>query len=109
MKRNTILGALVVLMLSASVSLADVHVRGHYRSSGTYVQPHYRSNPDGNSSNNWSTYPNVNPRTGSMGTRHAPSDSWSTPTYRPSRNSSINTLPYRSSRLGSSGYRSYGY
>lgn len=33
---------------------AQVHVRGHYRSNGTYVQPHYRSSPDGNPYNNYS-------------------------------------------------------
>ena len=66
---------LVVAMLfgvAATVS-ADVYVRGYYRSSGTYVAPHYRSNPDGNFSNNWSTYPNVNPYTGKQGTRRTPS------------------------------------
>ena len=40
---------------------------------GTYVQPHYRSNADGNPSNNYSTYPNINPYTGETGSRHLPS------------------------------------
>ena len=57
------------ILAFASQAMADVRVRGHYRSNGSYVQPHYRSNPDGNFYNNWSTYPNVNPYTGRTGTR----------------------------------------
>ena len=49
-----------------------VHVRGYYRKSGTYVQPHYRSAPDGNFYNNWSTRGNVNPYTGQPGTKVSP-------------------------------------
>lgn len=52
---------------------SPTYVRGYYRSSGTYVQPHYRSYQDGNFYNNWSTYPNVNPYTGSRGYRTYPS------------------------------------
>src|SRR5262249_15067893 len=51
----------------------DVHVDGYYRSNGTYVQPHYRSAPDGDPSNNWSTEGNVNPYTGEVGTKPLPS------------------------------------
>ena len=43
---------------------AAVSVKGYYRSNGTYVQPHYRSNPDGNPYNNWSYPGNTNPYTG---------------------------------------------
>ena len=52
-------------------AMADVHVRGYYRSNGAYVAPHYRSDPDGSRANNWSTYGNVNPYTGRRGTRNA--------------------------------------
>lgn len=82
------LAILILLAIVCSISFsadAAVHVRGYYRSSGTYVQPHYRSNPDGNFNNNWSTSPNVNPYTGSVGTRHTQSYSsgysWRTPSY----------------------------
>ena len=34
---------------------------------GTYVRPHYRSDPDGVFGNNWSTSGNVNPHTGKPG------------------------------------------
>lgn len=56
--------------VSFNILLAgDVSVRGYFRRDGTYVQPHMRSAPDGNSQNNWSTSPNVNPYTGQQGTR----------------------------------------
>jgi len=63
---------------------ADVRVQGYYRSNGTYVQSHYRSNPDSSFRNNWSTYPNINPYTGQMGTRRTPSYSGYRSYYRPS-------------------------
>lgn len=44
-------------------------VRGYYRSNGTYVMPHYRSNYDSYRSNNWSSYGNYNPYTGKRGYR----------------------------------------
>lgn len=44
------------------------HVNGYYRSDGTYVQPHYRSDPDGDPNNNYSHKGNVNPYTGKRGT-----------------------------------------
>jgi len=50
-----------------------VHVSGYVNKKGTYVQPHYRSRPDGDFSNNWSTVGNVNPFTGEAGTKRGPS------------------------------------
>ena len=75
-KLMMILVVLVVVCATAIVADASVRVGGYYRSSGTYVQPHYRSNPDSSFRNNWSTYPNVNPYTGATGTRRAPSSGW---------------------------------
>ncbi|OCT15816.1 hypothetical protein A8709_09305 [Paenibacillus pectinilyticus] len=46
---------------------AAVHVKGYYRKNGTYVSPHYRSDPDGIKSNNWSYCGNINPYTGKVG------------------------------------------
>jgi hypothetical protein len=48
---------------------SDVHVSSYTKKDGTYVQSHYRSSPDGNFQNNWSTKGNVNPHTGMAGTR----------------------------------------
>jgi hypothetical protein len=64
--------AILPLLLFASVITANAqsyhYTRGYSRSNGTYVQPHWQTNPDGNIYNNWSTYPNVNPFTGRQGT-----------------------------------------
>ena len=45
---------------------AAVRVDGYVRKDGTYVAPHYRSNPDGNPYNNWSFPGNTNPYTGKV-------------------------------------------
>ena len=47
---------------------STVHVDSYVRSNGTFVNSHYRTSPDYTRSNNWSTYPNVNPYTGKTGT-----------------------------------------
>ena len=110
----TILAVLAIVCVIALPAQADVYVRGYLRSNGTYVSPHYRSNPDGNFYNNWSTYPNTNPYTGVRGTRRTPSYSgsyswrtpsynWSTPSYR---NSYSWSLPSYS--LPSYSFPSYG-
>ena len=65
MKKLLISG--LILLGSSQFLLADVYVHGYFRSNGTYVAPHYRSNPDGNRFNNWSTRGNINPYTGSRG------------------------------------------
>jgi len=70
-------------MFGGEQAKADVYVRGYTLPNGTYVAPHYRSNPDHNFQNNWSTYPNVNPYTGQMGTRITPSYTPHTPSYSP--------------------------
>ena len=64
-----LLGILAPLMVMSS-AYADTYVRGYTRKDGTYVQPHYRSSPDSNPYNNWSTQGNVNPYTGEPGTRN---------------------------------------
>ena len=74
---------LAALATSTTVS-AQVYVHGYTTKNGTYVAPHYRSAPDSNPYNNWSTRGNVNPYTGEVGTKD----------------------PYSSN--GSSSYGSYG-
>lgn len=64
-------------MCISSITMADVHVRGYYRSNGTYVQPHYRSSPNGTTLDNYSTKGNVNPYTGKEGTVNPPIYSYS--------------------------------
>ena len=59
---------LFIFIIISVNAFAQVKVRGYYRSNGTYVQPHYRSNPDGNPYNNWSFPGNTNPYTGKVAT-----------------------------------------
>ena len=63
------MGVVVVSVLVAdmSIAMADQYVRGYFRRDGTYVQPHYRSDPDGYFWNNYSAYGNINPYTGKRG------------------------------------------
>lgn len=60
--------SMALLFGMSSFASAAVHVNGYYRSNGTYVAPHYRSNPDGNPYNNWSYPGNTNPYTGKTAT-----------------------------------------
>jgi hypothetical protein len=69
MFRAMLLAPVVICAFAVQCS-GDVYVKGYFRKDGTYVPPHYRSDPDGNLQNNWSTYGNVNPYTGKVGTQH---------------------------------------
>lgn len=74
------LAAVFCIIVSAWTGVAQgrggaVHVSGYTRSNGTYVAPHYRSAPDGNFGNNWSTLGNINPYTGKLGTLTSPHQS----------------------------------
>jgi hypothetical protein len=44
-------------------------VQGHTTSSGTYVQPYIATNPNSTQRDNYSATGNVNPYTGTVGTR----------------------------------------
>ena len=43
-------------MLITKPANALVHVNGYSKSNGTYVAPHYRTNPDGNPYNNFNSW-----------------------------------------------------
>lgn len=58
---------LLILMVS-SVSQADTWVNGYSKRDGSYVQGHFRTSPDSNPYNNYSTKGNVNPYNGHTGT-----------------------------------------
>jgi hypothetical protein len=66
--RAVLIGLLAVL--AATSATAQVYVQGYTTKNGTYVAPHYRSAPDGNPYNNYSTKGNVNPYTGQPGTKN---------------------------------------
>lgn len=62
----TLLAAALVV-LSPTLS-AQVRVNGYWKKNGTYVAPHYRSSPNSNPYDNYSTRGNFNPYTGQRGT-----------------------------------------
>jgi hypothetical protein len=78
----------VVLFLSfATLLFADTYVKGYTRKDGTYVQPHYRSNPNSTVTDNYSFKGNANPYTGQQGTnpyKQSPSSPYynGTPRYK---------------------------
>jgi hypothetical protein len=67
----------IFIGLFSITSFADVSVDGYNRKDGTYVQPHYRSDPNNTSNDNWSTKGNTNPYTGQEGTHERNNNSWS--------------------------------
>ncbi len=87
---KTIIFAIGALALCWSAAEAG-GVRGYYRSSGGYVVPHYRSNPDRTVTNNYTFRGNTNPYTGSTGTNRYTHDRTS-PYY--------NGTPYGNGRIG---------
>jgi hypothetical protein len=48
---------------------SDVYVQGYTRKDGTHVEGHYRSAPNSTTADNFSTYGNINPYTGELGTK----------------------------------------
>lgn len=59
----------VLGLLVAVTSVADTYVKGYFKQNGTYVQPYYRTSPNSNPYDNYSSPGNYNPYTG----RTAPS------------------------------------
>ena len=65
-----ILLIIFILMLSISIGSnvgAYQRTKGYTKKTGTYVAPHYQTNPDKSKMNNWSTKGNENPITGKKG------------------------------------------
>lgn len=56
----------LTLMFALPAQASD-YVQGYTRRDGTYVQPHFKTAPDNNAWNNYSTRGNVNPYTGQRG------------------------------------------
>jgi len=68
----------VVFIFSAINADAYVSVKGYYRSNGTYVAPHVRSNPNGLKYDNYGYTPSQGLYNDTYGTRGT---DWDTPTY----------------------------
>jgi len=64
----------ITIALSAFYITAEaadnVYVHRHITKSGTIVQQHYRTAPDHNRFNNWSSKGQANPYTGKRGTKN---------------------------------------
>ena len=60
---------LLIAAVAAFNATASTYVEGYYKRDGTYVAPHWRSDSNGSRYDNWSSSGNVNPYTGSNGTR----------------------------------------
>jgi hypothetical protein len=58
----------LLLVFFLPLPLFAGQVKGYYRSNGTYVSPHNRSNPNHTVRDNYSYKGNVNPYTGKVGT-----------------------------------------
>lgn len=84
--------AIIALALAAAFvtpALADQFVKGHIRSDGTYVAPHYRSSPNNVQYDNYSTKGNSNPYTGERG-----SERDTTYDYKPHKENRRDSNPY---------------
>ncbi|WIE38086.1 hypothetical protein G6L16_000830 [Agrobacterium tumefaciens] len=73
---KTALIALALTCTTVSASFAQ-SVNGYFKSNGTYVSPHYRSNPNGTVTDNYSFKGNSNPYTGNSGSNRYRSDTTS--------------------------------
>lgn len=90
--KRLVFGLVAVLALNSSaLAQGDHHVRGYTRADGAYVAPHYQTNPNSTTRDNYSTVGNVNPYTGVPGTKpdirpgYAPAPTHVAPTYAPYR------------------------
>lgn len=107
------LGLSIILSFAFSVALlllffpissdAHVSVKGYYRSNGTYVAPHVRSNPNGLKYDNYSYTPSQGLYNKTYGTRGS---TWDTPTYITDPDYYLGRSLYES---GSSGIQSPSY
>ena len=105
-----------------SFAQTSTYVSGYTNSNGTYVQGYYRSTPNDTRNDNYSTVGNVNPYTGSYGTKPADNSyvapstntapTYTAPTYYSTPTYTTPTPVYTGSRGGqyyinSSGNKSY--
>lgn len=66
--RKLLLAALAVSIAGPALAQASHRVEGYVRRDGTYVAPHYQTNPNSSVYDNYSTRGNVNPYNGRAGT-----------------------------------------
>jgi len=68
MKLRILMILVGVAVAAPAISQSAHYVQGYTKKDGTYVAPHYQTNPDSSRLDNWSTKGNVNPYTGKVGT-----------------------------------------
>lgn len=80
MKKLIFIGLIIFIFLGIFANTVDayVSVKGYYRSDGTYVRPHVRSNPNGLKYDNYGYKPSQGLYNKTYGTRDS---YWDTPTY----------------------------
>ena len=106
---STIAAVIFSICLHAQVNSSYTYVNGYYKSNGTYVDGYYKTTPNYTNRDNYSTYPNVNPWTGSYGTVQ-PDNNYSYSNSSYSNSNSYYTYPtYQYSNGNSYGsyYNSY--
>jgi hypothetical protein len=67
--KKAILFIAAILVFASSFGQSQTYVTGYTRSNGTYVEGHYRTTSNYTRDDNWSTVGNVNPYTGTEGTK----------------------------------------
>lgn len=97
MRRLVYLLCFIICLTLTSTAFAsdDVWVKPYTRKDGTFVPGHFRSAPNGNVWDNWSTKGNINPYTGMKGTKDPyifpfiapspptiPTTHWTTPSWQ---------------------------
>ena len=85
MKKLLKLFFVVAVILIFNIICYAGSVRGYYRKDGTYVQPHYRSDPNGTVRDNYNYKGNYNPYNGKIGNnyyRNNPSSEYYNPYYK---------------------------
>jgi hypothetical protein len=65
---KTVMFVAIAFAATAAGAAPSHSVSGYTRANGTYVAPHYQTNPNATRVDNYSSVPNVNPYTGKTGT-----------------------------------------
>ena len=68
-KMKTLFLALAAVLAFSAHAQKTTQVDGHFKSNGTYVQPHVRTAPNSTTTDNFGTKGNYNPSTGKQGTK----------------------------------------
>jgi hypothetical protein len=66
--KKILLIAGILALAPITANARDSYVRGYVKNDGSYVEPHYRTTPDSQWDNNYSSQGNTNPYTGQQGT-----------------------------------------